>query len=80
MSDRRKEPRIWADNHALIVAPTGLGIPCRVNDRSEGGAMLLVGNQFGIPDRFRLQIESTGESLPARVAWRGARALGVAFE
>ncbi|GEP11648.1 PilZ domain-containing protein [Methylobacterium gnaphalii] len=79
MIERRKRPRVRADSVAFIFTKTGNPVACRMIDRSPDGARLLVDSVFGIPDKFRLVVQKSGESFSTQVVWRGPQELGVAF-
>jgi hypothetical protein len=54
-------------------------IDCTVRNLSPWGALLLVPNLIGVPDRFDLIIDSDGIEQPARVIWKREGQLGVKF-
>jgi hypothetical protein len=53
---------------------------CMARDVSSTGAMLNVTSSAGIPDYFTLILSPDGRDVPCRVAWRGEKQIGVAFE
>ncbi len=79
MQDRRTRGRIRAFLAGSIVsAAARRGTDCVLRDTSEDGALLLVDQPAEVPERFALAV--TGRlARPARVVWRGARSVGVAF-
>jgi hypothetical protein len=77
--ERRKSPRVRANSVAFIYTKTGNPVACRIIDRSPDGARLLVDTVFGIPNEFRLVVQTSGESFYTQVVWRGPQELGVAF-
>jgi hypothetical protein len=77
--DRRTAVRRRALKAGKIVFNDGASvIDCTVRDLSETGARVLVDSPLGVPPRFVLDV--SGTLRPARVVWRKAGALGVAFD
>jgi hypothetical protein len=63
-----------------IVVHAGRSVvDCTVRNLSSNGALLLVRSLAGIPEKFDLVMETTGEHHLCRVAWRGEDRLGVEF-
>ena len=54
-------------------------LPCEVRDISDAGARLVIGNNGGVPDTFRLQVPRRRIDARVRVMRRGADDLGVKF-
>ena len=54
-------------------------VDCTVRNLSTLGALLLVRSLAGIPEKFDLVLETSGEHHGCRVAWRGSDRLGVEF-
>lgn len=52
---------------------------CTVRNLSEGGAMIEIGQVFGIPSEFILYINPDRDGRPCRVAWRSGTRMGVTF-
>jgi hypothetical protein len=53
---------------------------CVVRNASATGAKLTVKDPRTLPDQFNLTIPSKGETYRARIKWRQANQIGVAFE
>lgn len=77
MANQRGEPRRRVLLTGKIILPGGGLIDCRVRDRSDHGARLNVENAVGLPYRFRLFLEATGETFDVRVEWRRLTEIGV---
>ena len=77
MENQRGEPRRRVLLTGKIILPQGGVIDCRVRDRSEHGARLTVENAVGLPYRFQLLLEATGERFDVRVEWRRLTDIGV---
>lgn len=78
--EQRRSARYESGLAARIVSSYGKPISCRIADRSEGGARLVLYSVFGVPDQFALEINETGERFSARVVWRDSQQLGVVLE
>jgi hypothetical protein len=79
MQERRKVPRLPALKAGRIVFNKRSSvIDCTVRNLSPRGALLRVGGPLGIPEKFDLELGSSG-THPCRVIWRNARLLGVSF-
>lgn len=48
-----------------------------IQDRSDEGMRLLLGRNIGLPARFGLHDDETGEVVTVRTAWRRGHAVGV---
>ncbi len=57
-----------------------VSIDCMMRDLSVGGARLRLNGPTGLPDRFDLKVNGTGDHFPARLVWRRGNDVGVAFE
>ncbi|MGB9368808.1 MAG: PilZ domain-containing protein [Xanthobacteraceae bacterium] len=80
MEERRRVPRHRTLKSGKIVVQSGRWVvDCTVRNLSTQGALLLVRGLAGIPEKFELVLETTGEHHPCRVAWRGADRVGVEF-
>ena len=81
MDEKRKSPRRRVHKERKIVYPDGLRVfDCTIRDMSAGGAKLLIASTVGLPDTFHLYEKSSGMLYPAKIAWRQANSLGVAFQ
>lgn len=63
----------------IVVQPYASVFDCTVRNFSPDGALLAVASLAGIPERFDLVLESSGEHHRCRVIWRGRDRLGVEF-
>jgi hypothetical protein len=80
MEEKRRFPRHRTLKSGKIVVQSGKSVvDCTVRNLSANGALLVVRNLTGIPEKFDLVLETTGEHHPCRVAWRGDDRLGVEF-
>jgi len=80
MEERRRVPRHRTLKSGKIIVQSGRRmVDCTVRNLSTGGALLLVRSLAGIPEKFDLVLETTGEHHSCRVAWRGEDRLGVEF-
>lgn len=79
MDERRKVQRHRTLKRGSIAFNRAGGIDCRVRNLSDGGACLEVASQVGIPDDFKLVIDSDHMEQPCHVIWRTATRLGVEF-
>ena len=80
MDERRRVSRHRTLKSGKIVLQSGRSVvDCTVRNLSSHGALLLVKSLAGIPEKFDLVLETTGEHHPCRVAWRGSDRLGVEF-
>jgi PilZ domain len=80
MDERRRASRHRTLKSGKIVVHAGRSVvDCTVRNLSSNGALLLVRSLAGIPEKFDLVMETTGEHHLCRVAWRGEDRLGVEF-
>ena len=83
MTEKRYAPRKQIFLKAQAIGPGEPPIDCLVCDLSESGARLQPADGVaasGFPERFDLFVPRSGMRRAARVAWRSATELGVAFE
>ena len=80
MQERRQVPRsrTLKSGKIIVHAHTSL-VDCTVRNLSSKGALLVVASLAGIPEKFDLLLEATGEHRPCHVIWRGEDRLGVEF-
>lgn len=78
--DNRASSRRRIFKAGTIAFDCGAGIDCIVRNISEAGACLEIESPVGIPNTFTLLIKNEGISKNARVKWRKAKRIGVAFE
>lgn len=79
-SERRIAPRQRVLKGATLSFNKGYGaFECIVRNISSSGAKLSLGETFGLPGEFRLAISGEDGSRVARVVWRKANEMGVAF-
>ena len=57
-----------------------VSMDCTMRDISVGGARLRLNGPTGLPDRFDILVNGTGDKFPARLMWRRGNEIGVAFE
>ncbi len=55
-------------------------IDCTIRDISEGGARLVFGDAFKLPETFRLIIVMSSTIVPVRLQWQRGMEAGVAFD
>lgn len=79
MDEKRKSVRQRTLLYGEIVCTGGLVLSCAVRDISEGGAKLVFGNPFGVPDRFELHIAAKHQVMHCEVRWRRGNQVGVQF-
>jgi hypothetical protein len=80
MEERRRFPRHRTLKSGKIVVQSGRSaVDCTVRNLSAGGALLVVRNLAGIPEKFDLVLETSGEHHACRIAWSGADRVGVEF-
>ncbi len=53
---------------------------CRVKNLSAGGALLQMPSLLGIPSRFDIEIDKSGNRRLCTVMWRNDTQMGVAFD
>jgi hypothetical protein len=80
MRDRRQSVR----NKVLHGGVAGAGdssgtMDCAVRNFSERGACVEFGSKGGLPEEINLTIARKGRSFFARIIWREANRLGLAF-
>lgn len=78
-NERRNDGRDREAKGALVRSARGTA-ECVVRDQSEGGARLRFARPGDVPDRFDIKIGNTGPWRSARVRWRRADEVGIAFE
>ena len=80
MHNRRTDDRrrLLATAH-LLVPGTGAPTACVLRDLSAGGARLAVAAPRDVPADLVLAVGPGEAPRPARVVWRGATEVGVAF-
>ena len=54
-------------------------IDCTIRDISEGGARLIFGDAFKLPETFRLIIVMSSTIVPVRLQWQRGKEAGVSF-
>ena len=54
-------------------------IDCTIRDISEGGARLVFGDAFTLPQEFRLLLVSSNTIVPVKLLWQRAKQAGVGF-
>ena len=80
MDERRRVSRHRTLKSGKIVLQSGRSVvDCTIRNLSSHGALLLVKSLAGIPEKFDLVLETSGEHHACRIAWRGADRLGVEF-
>jgi len=80
-ANRRRLPRARALKKGTIVFHHGSStFDCLIRNLSGGGALLIVGDTTGIPDRFELRFDAIPPAHQTTVRWRTATALGVSFD
>jgi two-component system cell cycle response regulator len=57
-----------------------VSIDCMMRDLSVGGARIRLNGPTGLPDRFNLRMNGTGDKFPAKLVWRRGNDVGVSFE
>ena len=79
MQDRRANARdkVLLDGRAELDAQSSMN--CMVRDLSENGACVEVDAYARVPEEINLTIARKGRSYLARVIWREANRLGLAF-
>lgn len=80
MEERRRFPRHRTLKSGKIVVQSGRSVvDCTVRNLSANGALLVVKRLAGIPEKFDLVLETSGEHHACRIAWRGEDRVGVEF-
>lgn len=64
---------------ARVVLSDWTVIDCTIRDISEGGAKIVFGDAFSLPEDFRILFVSTNTIRPARLLWQRGLTIGVAF-
>ena len=79
-ADRRSAPRHRVLKGGVMRYNRGYGaMECVVRNRSETGALLVMGETSGVPAAFDLSI-GCEDARPARVRWRSLTAVGVSID
>ena len=79
-AELRKAPRLKSLIGARIVFNNGsASLDCVIRDLSGTGAKLALSGPVAVPDAFDLIIPQKGVTHRAKVAWRQANEIGVAF-
>ena len=87
------EPRVSADEGAhhrsahrsrtlkaaKVILTDWTTMDCTIRDISEGGARLLFGDAFTLPEDFRILIVMSNTIVPAKLLWQRGLTAGVAF-
>lgn len=77
MIERRAEPRTYlTDVTGRILIDEHRTVPCIISDRSAGGVRVTLPSTEDVPDAFVLTVDSTGETLICRAAWRKPDQIG----
>ncbi len=77
----RKHPRIRVLKGARLHFKNKLSsIDCMIRDISAGGARLRLSGPVGLPQRFDLMMNCTGDKFPARLVWSKGSEAGISFE
>ena len=77
----RKHPRIRVLKGARLHFKNKLSsIDCMIRDISAGGARLRLNGPVGLPQRFDLMMNCTGDKFPARLVWNKGSEAGICFE
>lgn len=79
MEERRSNQRHRVLKAGTISFERGGTIDCQVRNLSDHGACLEVASPVGIPETFTLAIPKDSIRRPARVKWRKASRIGIAF-
>jgi PilZ domain len=80
MEERRRVSRHRTFKSGKIVVHAGRSVfDCTVRNLSSEGALLIVTSLAGIPEKFDLVMETSGEHHRCQVVWRGENRLGVEF-
>jgi hypothetical protein len=78
--ERRKLHRARTLKGGRIVFNRGFGAAeCTVRNLTDFGALLEIGEVFGLPSEFELQINLELRRHSCRVIWRDGQRLGVIF-
>lgn len=80
-AQRRKHQRIRVLKGARLQFKNKLvSLDCTMRDISVGGARLRLNGPTGLPDRFDIFMNGTGDKFPARLVWRRGNEIGVSFD
>jgi PilZ domain len=79
MAENRKAYRRRVLKSATIEFESGAH-SCAVRNLSEAGAALDIPHTLGVPDEFKLRMNTDQVVWDCRVIWRKDNRLGVAFE
>lgn len=77
--NNRKYPRQKTSRPAKILAGGKHGLPCRISNLCQGGAMLRTDMVRWLPTSFQLQDGFTGIVRDVVIVWRGADCVGIRF-
>jgi two-component system cell cycle response regulator len=77
--DNRDSHRRRTLKAAKVVLTDWTTIDCTIRDVSAGGAHLVFGDAFALPETFRLLMVSSNTIVPVRLQWQRGRDAGVAF-
>jgi hypothetical protein len=64
---------------ARVLLSDSSTIDCTIRDISQGGARLVFGDAFELPETFRLMIVMSSMIVPVRLQWQRGMEAGVAF-
>ena len=64
---------------ARVLLTDASTIDCTIRDISKGGARLVFGDAFSLPNEFRLLLVSTNTIVPVRLQWQRGKMAGVGF-
>ena len=64
---------------AKVILTDWTTMDCTIRDISEGGARLLIGDAFALPEDFRILIVMSNTIVPAKLLWQRGLTAGVAF-
>jgi hypothetical protein len=64
---------------AKVILTDWTTMDCTIRDISAGGARLVFGDAFTLPEEFRLLIVSSNTIFPARLLWQRGLTAGVGF-
>ncbi|QOZ33960.1 PilZ domain-containing protein [Bradyrhizobium sp. CCBAU 53421] len=80
MQDRRQSPRDKVFYGAVAeINERGSTMDCVVRNISEGGACVEFGDAAHLPEEMNLNVARKGRSFLARMIWRQANKVGLAF-
>ena len=79
--NRRRAERARTLKRARIILNHGYSVfDCMIRNLSDGGAMLQMADQLGVPDHFELAIGHARHGNLCTVRWRNEAARGVSFD